>query len=71
MWLWCVRVFWGLCVVVCFSKREYLLSGALLQAKCRLALDMSDTYSESLSEPVHGKVFNLKAAVGGSPLAGK
>lgn len=55
----------------CFSKREFLLSAALLQAKCRLALDMSDMYSESMSEPVHGKVYNSKQAVGGSPLAGK
>lgn len=32
---------------------------------------MSDMYSESMSEHVHGKVYNLKPAVGGSLLAGK
>lgn len=61
---------WIGCGGFCFSKREFLLSGVLLQAKCRLALDMSDKYSESTSEPVHGKVSNLTPAVGGFPLAG-
>ena len=70
-WFCFVFFFWCVCVGFCFSKREFLLSGALLQAKCRLALDMSDMYSESMSEPAPGKVYNLKPAVGGALLAGK
>lgn len=63
--LWCVG--FGFCIF----KKEFLLSSVLLQAKCRLALGMSDIYHQSMSEPVHEKVCNLKLTVGGSLLAGK
>lgn len=59
------------CVVFCFSNRKFLLSGVFLQAKFRLALDMSDTYSESMSEPVHRNVYKLNLAVGAPLIAGK
>lgn len=60
-----------MCVVFCFSNGKFLLSGVFLQAKFRLALDMSVMYSESMSEPVHRKVYKLNPAVGASLVAGK
>lgn len=60
---------------VLFSSGKLLLSGAFLQAKFRLALDVSDMYSAeyicTMSEPVQRKVYKLNPAVGTSLIAGK